>query len=271
MNDFENKPLARRVFPIIIFVVLLFTVPGASAQHLAGSGFSGGHVRGFSGGGFHGGFSTPRSFSGFSGQSPRSLGSAPRMTWTAPRYNVAPLRGAYSNYRQSFSVADRRGRYRRPYLGYGNGDYPYLYANSWGLLPWDLGYPDFTGYGEDSGGAESNNLQVQSTDEELPPPDEQGYLPAYPRGPYEAPAAQTAASMPPRDEPKLTLIFKDGHTLAIRNYVLTPTDVIIMDDAASGREPRIAVADLNLQATEQAAQQDGLEFSPPSYSQTGLQ
>jgi hypothetical protein len=37
-----------------------------------------------------------------------------------------------------------------------------------------------------------------------------------------------------------------------------------MDDAASGREPRISLSELDLPATEQAARQNGLDFSPPS-------
>jgi hypothetical protein len=46
--------------------------------------------------------------------------------------------------------------------------------------------------------------------------------------------------------------------------VLTSAEVIVMDDAASGRIPRISLSDLNLPATEQTARQAGLDFSPPS-------
>ena len=65
-------------------------------------------------------------------------------------------------------------------------------------------------------------------------------------------------------EPELRLIFKDGHTEAIRNYVPTPHDVIAMDAAASGQVPRIALSELNLPAPEQAARKDGVDFSPPA-------
>ena len=65
-------------------------------------------------------------------------------------------------------------------------------------------------------------------------------------------------------EPELTLIFNDGHREAIHNYVLTHDALIVMDQAASGRQQQIPLASLNLPATEQAAQQAGLDFSPPA-------
>lgn len=256
----------RRVFPVATLSLLLTLAPAAFAQH-GGAGHSGGgHVGGFSSGGFRGGFSAPRSFSGFSGYASRGFGSAPRVT-TAPRYSFVPRSGAYSAYRPAYGAENNRGsdyrnRYRRPYRGYGYGGYAgYPYANSWEVLPWDLGYPDFTGYGGDEGG--QTQAQPSDQSQQAPPPDyaappDEGYREDY------APAPQPASSTPLGREPQLTLIFRDGHTQAIRNYVLTPSDVIVMDDAATGREPRIPLSDLNLPATEQAAQQAGLDFTPPA-------
>jgi hypothetical protein len=74
---------------------------------------------------------------------------------TAPRMVRAPQHGAVPRYYSAFRPAygaDRRahgGRYsyRSPYRGV--YAYPYYYSSSWGLLPWDLGYPGFTGYGDD--------------------------------------------------------------------------------------------------------------------------
>jgi hypothetical protein len=40
--------------------------------------------------------------------------------------------------------------------------------------------------------------------------------------------------------------------------------VIVLDQAASGRQQRIPLAALNLPATEQAAEQSGLDFTPPA-------
>ncbi|HTV14835.1 MAG TPA: hypothetical protein VME68_08975 [Acidobacteriaceae bacterium] len=263
----------RRVLPVAALGLLLTLAPAAFAQHGGGGHSGGGHVGGFSGfrggfsdGGFRGGFSAPRSFSGFSGYASRGFRASPRITWSAPRY------GAYSAYRPAYGGNsrgwDRRGRYRAPYRGYGYGGYgyPYGYVNSWELLPWDVGYPDFTGYGDDEG---SQTQQAQPSDQaQQPPPDYdyaappgEGYRGDYAPPPYEP---QPVSSTPLGREPQLTLIFRDGHTEAIRNYVLTPTDVVVMDDAATGREPRIPLSDLNVPATEHAAQQAGLDFTPPA-------
>src|ERR1019366_10742166 len=93
-------------------------------------------------------------------------------------------------------------------------------------------------------------------------PPEAGYRQDYAPPPYKTTAAPEPPS-PMAPEPQLTLIFRDGHTQTIRNYMLTPITLIVMDQAASGREPRIPLSELNLPATEQAAQQAGLDFSPP--------
>jgi hypothetical protein len=62
----------------------------------------------------------------------------------------------------------------------------------------------------------------------------------------------------------LTLVFNDGHRESIRNYVLTSSSVIVLDQAASGHQQRIPLATLDLNATEEAAQQAGLDFTPPA-------
>lgn len=264
----ERLSLVRRFAPAATLGMFLILIPGAFGQHAAGGhsgSFSGGHAGGFSGS-FHGGFSAPHSFGGFSGAAPRSFGAPTRMNWSAPRYGFAAGRTPYSA--GDRRGGDRGGRFRRPYPGYGYG---YPYANSWELLPWDLGYPDFAGYGDDDDTAAPNDAQAQpyppqpyDQEQQQLPPESEGYRPAYAPAPYGPPARQDVASTPPKDEPQLTLIFKDGHTLAIRNYMLTPSEIIVMDDAASGREPHIPLAEVNLPATEKAAQQGGVDFSPPS-------
>ena len=280
---------------------------GSHAGGFAGGGYHGGFsgasgFRGFSGG-------APRAFSA----APRMNWNAPRYGFAPqrggyagyrPAYGLGPQRGGETGYRPAYGVAperggetgyrpayrgenrggdrrggDRRDRYRRRYRGYDYGGYPYLYANSWELLPGDLGYSDFTGYGDDSDSSEPNNAQnnaqvepnnaqEEPSGEEPqgpPEPPESGWNgPEYAPAPYPPPVNQAAAATPPSGEPELTLIFKDGHRENIRNYVLTSKEVIVMDDAASGHIPRIALSDLNLAATEKAAQQAGLDFSPPA-------
>jgi hypothetical protein len=243
----------RRMFSVAFLSVLLIALPSAFAQR--GGRSSGGHASGSIGHSF-GGFSG----SGFAG---RSSGFASRSYATAPRFTAtAPVRSFASAYRSPYDgiTAARRpdGRsgfhYRSPYRGYGvYGGYPY--ANSWELLPWDLGYPDFTGYNDS--GADAAQQPAAS----VAPPDD-GYRPDYERPSYQMPPATAANSV--ASEPELTLIFNDGHREAIRNYVLTPDTLIVMDQAASGRQQQIPLVSLNLPATEQAAQQAGVDFSPPA-------
>lgn len=282
----EKQSLVRRIFSTAILAALLTMMPRSFSQHLSGGhpggfggghmgGLSGGHLGSFNGGGFHGGFSEPSSFGRFPGQAPRGFGAVPRMNWNTSPHNFLPRQNSYAGYRSPYGAENRGGRnhrgrdHRRPYPGYSYGGYPYLYANSWELLPWDIGYPDLAGYGgdnEDDEAAESNNGRVQPSgdEQEQQQPESEGYRPEYVPAPYASPTNQIAASAPPHNEPQLTLIFKDGHTLTIRNFVLTPSEVIVMDDASSGRIPRISLSELNLPATEKAANQAGLDFSPPS-------
>ena len=89
----------RSVLPVVMFGMLMVLAPGTLGQRLAGNrstGFSGGHVGGFSGGGLYGAFRAPHPFGGFTAPAPRGFGAAPRMNWVAPRYNFVPQRNDYA-------------------------------------------------------------------------------------------------------------------------------------------------------------------------------
>jgi hypothetical protein len=261
----------RRVFSgavpgLLLVAALLCVAPAALAQRSGGGhggGFGGGHAGGFSGGfashGFGGGFSGSAGRSSFA---PRSYTSAPRMNWAAPgRGFTGAYRGNLSAGRPGWAGQGRSGnRYRSPYRGYGRyGGYPYAVGNSWELTPWELGYPDFLGYGNDIGDPQPDAQIPQDSADAGPAPDDE-YRPDYGAAPGYAPSAPA----PVGSEPALTLIFSDGHRQSIRNYALTGDSVIVLDGAAAGRQQRIPLADLNLTATQQAAQQSGLDFTPPA-------
>ena len=289
MDAGHIKPFGRISFTCGVAVAalgaLLAWAPPARAQHSRGGhagvssgghsgGFSGGQVGRFSGS-FHGGFSAPRSFSGSAASAPRGFGG--RMPLPAPRYGFTsqrrPFAGAHAPNRRPPDRGgwDHRDHHRARYRGFGFVN-PYLYARSWQLLPWDLGYPDFTDFwGADSpsydgGAAEANYAQAQppAAEQDPAPPEAETYRPSYRSAMPSAPTVNQAPAAPaPQNEPQLTLIFNDGHTQAIRNYMLTSRDLIVMDDAALGRESRIPLSELNLPATQRAARQAGLDFSPP--------
>lgn len=249
----------RWILPFVFLSTLVMAIPTALAQRAGAAhsaGFGGGHATAsHSFGGISGSFTRPSAFA------PRSFATAPRMTFTAPSRSVSlAYRAPYGANPSSRHPDGRHGRYRSPYRGYTNyGGYPY-YANSWELLPWDLGYPGFTGYGTnvDSGSYESGSDPAQ---EPALAQTDDGYRRGYGDSAYQGSSA-ISAPIPP--EPELTLIFSDGHREGIRNYVLTSDTVIVLDQAASGRQQSVPLADLNLPATEQAAQQAGLDFSPPA-------
>lgn len=242
----------RRMFSVAVLSALMVSFTPAFAQRAGhAGGFSGGHASGGAGHSFGGGFAGSRSAGRSSVAAPRSFAVPSRMTSTAPARSFA------SRYRLPATPASRRGdgrgeyRYRSPYRGYGYVGYPYL--NSWQLLPWDLGYPDVAGttaYDSAGDATPDTGAYAQQPDE--------GYRPDYGQPSYESSVNTT---MP---EPQLTLIFKDGHQQTIRNYVLTHSEVIVVDQAASGRQQQIPLASLDVSATEEAAQQAGLDFSPPA-------
>lgn len=279
----------RQIFSATVLSGLLIVLPPAFGQR---GSYGGGHGAGFTGhsagGGFVSHFSGP-AFSGpgrMPGFPTHSFGPAPRMELgpvpsarfespIRPFDSGSAYRAEHGNGWGGRGDRDHDGRYRAPYrgYGYGYGAYPY-YANSWALLPWDLGYSDFAGDSEDYD--DSGNYTAQQPQNEVATPTDQGYGPAYPSedGSYRPeygpqpypdyapppPASSSDAAIAP--EPPLTLFFKDGHQESIENFVLTPQTVIVMK--ASGRQQRIPLADLNLPATEQAAQQAGLDFNPPA-------
>jgi hypothetical protein len=242
----------RRMLVVAFLSVLLVGFSPVFAQHAGhSSGGFGGHV----GGGFSSGPSRSSFGSGSFGRSfaSGSFASTPRFTSTAPVRSITPFGGL------SARQPDNRYRYRSPYRG--SGFYGSPYVNSWEVLPWDLGYPDFTGYGDDSADAEQ-----QPEVPYVAAPDD-GYRPEYGEPGYGQPEYQDAPSMVSTTdtaEPQLTLIFNDGHRETIRNYALTRDTVIVMDRAAAGYQQKIPLSALNLPATEQAAQQAGLDFTPPA-------
>lgn len=246
----------RRVLPVAIVSALLAVAPAAMAQHggAAGhasggfhGGFAGGHASfgGFHGssGGFRGGYSTPGSYGRFT--VPRFHGLAPRTSARA---------GSVGTYRPDYRITGRRGHYRVRHYGY--GAYP-GYVNAWEVLPWDLGYG---GLDEDDDTSAS-----QSAAQAQPEPEYESAMPENGGREDYAPATyQPAPQAPITPEPQLMLIYKDGHTQQVRNYALTQDALVDLDEADAGRVTHIPLASLNLPATEQAAQQAGLDFTPPA-------
>ncbi len=250
----------------------LLVVPAVAQR-----GVAGGHAGGFSAP--HGfsapQFSAPHMSGGFSPGTHFSPPSVPRSNFSAPpQYHWSgathpggnqPARPPYGNWHAPTNGGQHRpgypaNRYRQPYL-------PYYYATSTYLVPgslnsyWDSsdtsysgdqyasseaqGQVENNGDAENSGnaGPEPMPYQYQQADEIPPPP---------------------PGSPEPLPQAAVTLIFKDGHSQQIHNYALTKTTIYVLDDAASGRRPEIPLSLINVSATEEANQENGVDFVIPA-------
>ena len=87
--------------------------------------------------------------------------------------------------------------------------------------------------------------------------------------PRQSDGSQTAdAVAPPRPDappepaqPDTVLVFKDGHKQEVSNYAIVGGNLF---DLSSGRRQKIALADLDLTATQKANEQNGVDFKLPA-------
>jgi hypothetical protein len=254
-----------------IALSLPLTMQAQRGGHASGGG---GHVGGFSGGGsmgargFGGSFSgsAPRSFQAppvnfYSGQTRLAPSTRP-YSFTAPRsafgqLNTPVNRGAYPG------VANNKNwnghyPYRPPYRNgyrYGYPVYANLYATPWfGAWPYFGNWSDFSDTSEPVASVAPDQSYAPEQEpqyDEGRPAYQPGYQPGY------APAAE------PSPEPALTIIYKDGHSRQVHNYALTPTKLLLLDEASSGRTQQVSLDEINIAATRQANLSSGIDFSPP--------
>jgi hypothetical protein len=74
-------------------------------------------------------------------------------------------------------------------------------------------------------------------------------------------ASQSAAEP---QQPTTTLVFKDGHQIEIANYAIVSQTLY---DLTPGHPRKIALADLDLPATEKQNDDNGVTFALPSSAQ----
>jgi hypothetical protein len=132
----------------------------------------------------------------------------------------------------------------------GNVYYPYLYGVPVAYAADDAGASD-----EDDDDAEYQGGPT-IFDRRGSGPD--SYVPPSYEGPAHA-QAQEGSSEPPRIPP--TLIFKDGHQLEIENYAVVAQTLY---DLTPGHSRKIALADLDLGATQKQNDERGVSFELPS-------
>lgn len=219
-----------------------------------------------------GGFSAPRGFvpprmsGGFGSGShfsrapmmPERNFSAPQYRWNmAGRSLYMPNRSRYSPPPPDWRRGHRhyyRNRYRQPYI-------PYFYANSTYLVPgllnsyWD--YPDM--WDSDDQTSQTNQTQAENNSDNYAQPEPAPYQPQQAQDVPPPPPAP----FDPTPQAAITLVYKDGHSQQIHNYAMTKTTLYVLDDAASGRRPQIALDQIDLPATEKANRESGVDFVAP--------
>jgi len=95
------------------------------------------------------------------------------------------------------------------------------------------------------------------------------YIPPSSAGPEQladnASAAQAAAAFAPESpQPMTTLVFKDGHQVEVGNYAIVSQTLY---DLTPGHPRKIALADLDLPATQKQNDDRGVVFQLPSSAQ----
>ncbi len=237
-----------------------------SAQRSAPAGHAGGFSapHGFATPHMSGGFNSGSHFSSAPAMGRSNFSTPPQYHWTTPeRYTGSPSPHQPNPGRYPAPTGDRhKGRppypvshYRQPYV-------PYFYARSTYLVPgllnsyWDN--PD-TSYSNDQSASNAPQGQVEDNSDYEPesapyePQQQAQDVPPPPPGPVE-----------PLPQAPVTLVFKDGHSLQVRNYAVTKTTLYVLDDAASGRRPEISLDQIDVSATERANRAAGVDFDVPA-------
>ena len=90
-----------------------------------------------------------------------------------------------------------------------------------------------------------------------------GNRPAY-RPDSDSDDSAAAPNVIQSKEPVLVIVMKDGKRRRVRNYALTPTTLMDLDGAASGKDVEIPLNSINVAATQATAAQAGLSFAVPT-------
>jgi len=155
----------------------------------------------------------------------------------------------------------------RPSIHHDGGDhhrYPYPYLGYGAVYGYGVPYADDPN-GDDQGydATDDSNYQGGPTVFDRRGSGAQSYVPPVENVP--APHAEQSANSAPDPQPvqpPTLLVFKDGHKLEVGNYAIVGTTLF---DLTPGHPRKIALADLDLQATQKQNEDRGVVFQlPPS-------
>lgn len=233
--------LVRRSVPasLAVFGIFLFLLSPASAQISASASSSGSAHSG--------------------GAAPFTGAVAPPTGPVAPRTGpVAPTTGGFVHPTVPHSPGNSLNNHLR-HTANGDAYYPYAYGVA---VPYTVEVP----YADNSGDDQDADYQGGPTifdrrgsgPGDYVPPASAGPAHAQDRG--EGALAADSSSKPPQNP--TTLVFKDGHQIEVGNYAIVSQTLY---DLTPEHPRRIALADLDLSATEKQNEDRGVIFQlPPS-------
>jgi hypothetical protein len=143
-----------------------------------------------------------------------------------------------------------------PYYGGGYAVPTYPYTDE------DAGYADDEG--DYQGGPTIFDRRGRGDRAYVPPPSDA--IRAHPDAVRAHPDTRTdnTAEIAAPEAPPTTLVFKDGHRLEVGNYAIVSAT---MFDLTPGHPRKIALADVDLEATQKENEDHGVSFQLPSNSQ----
>jgi hypothetical protein len=195
----------------------------------------------------------------------------PTAIGVAPPTGVSVGHGGFTASGSGFSHTTNSSHFPNGTHGNGNGHRPHHTANGTAYYPYVYALP--VPYAVDvSAAADNDNNDEDDADYQGGPTifDRRGsgpdsYIPPSSDGPAHdsTESAATADADEPPQSPT-TLVFKDGHQIEVNNYAIVSQ---ILYDLTPGHPRKIALADLDLLATQKQNDDHGVVFQLPPTSQ----
>jgi len=207
---------------------------------------------------------------GSSGSAHAASVGPPTGSVAPPTGSVAPPTGAThsGNFAHSSGISQNPGSFRNNNNNDGH-HHPHRTANGTAYYPYVYGVP--VPYVVDTGDAEAASDDDNNDDAEHQGgptifdrrgSGEDSYIPPSYTGPANASLAAEPDPEPPA--PPTVLVFKDGHQVEVSNYaIVSPT----LYDLTPGHPRKIALADLDLLATQKQNDDRGITFQLPPMPQ----
>jgi hypothetical protein len=250
-HSFVNRPAQRSIPPLSavlgVFALSLLLVSSSAAQFNGATSVSA-----------HAVSAAPPT----SNVSPRTAGLAPPTRGISPPTSSAVTHTPHPPHPPT---AGHPGSHPRPRQNT-NGSayyYPYFYGVPYGV---DMAGADSSGDNQE-GEDDDANYQGGPTVFDRRGSGQDAYIPPSDPGPAHAQNGETSTAGQFSNEasqPPTTLVFKDGHQIEVENYAIVSQTLY---DLTPGHPRRIALTDLDLEATQKQNDDRGIVFQLPPQSQ----